>query len=118
MLIRCSKLLLLCSIALFCSLVSFGNITDYGTNFEFVKNVLSMSTIFPDSTIVYRSVENTVWVNSAYLIIISLELLSALLCWIGAYRMLCAIKTSAQQFNRSKQLAIVGLTSGFLTWQV
>ena len=32
--------------------------------------------------------------------------------------MLCAINSSAQIFNNSKRIAIAGLTSGFLTWQV
>lgn len=115
---RYSKLLLLISIAIFCTLVSFGNITDYKTNFEFVKHVFMMDTIFSNSSIKYRSINNIVLINLGYILIISLETLSAILCWIGAYKMLRAIKSNAQIFNDSKRIAIAGLTSGFLTWQV
>ncbi len=115
---RYSKLLLLISIAIFCTLVSFGNITDYATNFEFVKHVLMMDTIFPNSSITYRSINNMALINAGYILIISLETISAVLCWVGAYKMLRAIKSTAQIFNNSKQIAIAGLTSGFLTWQV
>ncbi len=115
---RWSKILLLISIAIFCTLVSFGNITDYSTNFNFVKHVLMMDTIFPNSNITYRSIHNIVFINSAYILIIGLEVLSASLCWVGAYKMLRAIKSSSQIFNNSKQIAIAGLTSGFLTWQI
>ncbi len=116
--IRCSKLLLLISIAILCTLVSFNNLTDYATNFEFVKHVLMMDTIFPNSSITYRSIDNITLINLGYILIISLETLNAALCWAGAYKMLCAINSSAQIFNNSKRIAIAGLTSGFLTWQV
>lgn len=116
--IRCSKILLVASIALFCSLVAFGNITDYTTNFEFVKHVLMMDSIFPNSSIAYRSIHNLTLINLAYVFIIMLEACSAILCWIGAYKMLRASKSNAVIFNKSKKMAILGLTCGFLTWQV
>jgi predicted small integral membrane protein len=37
-------------------LIAFSNITDYATNFEFVKHVLSMDSIFENSTVKYRSI--------------------------------------------------------------
>ncbi|WP_241166374.1 DUF2165 family protein, partial [Serratia marcescens] len=118
MIVRLSKALLVCAIALFASLVAFGNITDYGSNFAFVRHVFMMDTIFPDATIGYRSIQ-TPWLHHAgYIFIIALESLTALLCWIGGLRLLSGLKLPAKAFNGRKKLAVVGLTLGFLTWQV
>ncbi|HGM6603780.1 DUF2165 family protein [Serratia sp. BNK-10] len=118
MIVRLSKALLVCAIALFASLVAFGNITDYGSNFAFVRHVFMMDTIFPDATIGYRSIQ-TPWLHHAgYIFIIALESLTALLCWIGGLRLLGGLKLPARAFNSRKKLAVVGLTLGFLTWQV
>ncbi|WP_350304818.1 DUF2165 family protein [Photorhabdus viridis] len=118
MIIRLSKVLLVCAIALFATLVAFGNITDYGTNFVFVQHVLMMDTIFPDATITYRAIHSPVLHHIGYIIIISLETLTAVLCWIGGIRLLANLKSDAAVFNKKKAIAIAGLTLGFLTWQV
>jgi predicted small integral membrane protein len=39
------------------------------------------------------------------------------LCWIGAVVLLRRIRADAATFNRSKAVAAVGLTLGFLLWQ-
>ena len=114
MIIRLSKALLVCAIALFATLVAFGNITDYGSNFAFVRHVFMMDTIFPDATITYRSIQSPWLHHAGYIGIIFLESLTALLCWVGGVR----LKLPAVAFNRKKKLAVVGLTLGFLTWQV
>lgn len=115
--VRVSKTVLVAAIALFASLVAFGNITDYGSNFAFVMHVLSMDTIFPDSTIRYRAITSPALHHAAYILIIAAETLTALLCWIGAYRLATVIGAPARQFNRAKGFAIAGLTLGFLVWQ-
>ena len=117
MTVRYSKILLLAAIALFASLVAFGNITDYGSNFAFVRHVLLMDTIFPDSTIGYRAIESTALHHAAYIFIIALETVTAILCWVGAWRLWGVASASASEFNRAKNLAVAGLTLGFLTWQ-
>ncbi|MCB5363081.1 DUF2165 domain-containing protein [Pusillimonas sp. CC-YST705] len=117
--VRYSKILLLAAIALFASLVAFGNITDYGSNFAFVQHVFLMDTIFPDASIKYRSIESPFIHHAGYIFIIALEALTAILCWIGAARLLCRVKTSSgRDFNRAKTMGIAGLTLGFLVWQV
>jgi len=116
--VRGSKIALVAAIALWASLVAFGNITDYGTNFAFVEHVLSMDTVFPETTIRYRAVTSPALHHAAYLLIIAAEILTALLCWIGAYRMLRSFRMSAHSFRSSKGVAIAGLTLGFLVWQV
>jgi predicted small integral membrane protein len=106
------------AIALFASLVAFGNMTDYGSNFEFVRHVLLMDTIFPTATIGYRAVDSPLLHHAAYILIISLEALTALLCWVGAYRLLNRAKAPARDFNGAKAVAVCGLSLGFLVWQV
>lgn len=115
---RISKIAAVAAIALWASLVSFGNITDYGTNFAFVEHVLSMDTVFPETTIRYRAVTSPVLHHAAYILIIAAEVATAVLCWIGTFLMLRARRTPASTFNRSKAVAIGGLTLGFLVWQV
>ena len=115
---RLSKTALVAAIAFFASLVAFGNITDYGTNFAFVMHVFAMDTIFPDATITYRAITSPFVQNLGYILIIAAETLTAALCWIGAVAMLRQRKADAAAFNRSKALAIAGLTLGFLVWQV
>lgn len=118
MIIRLSKALLVCAIALLATLVAFGNITDYGSNYAFVRHVFMMDTIFPGATITYRSIQSP-WLHQAgYIAIITLESITALLCWAGGLRLVCGLKQSAAVFNRTKKMAVAGLTLGFLTWQV
>jgi predicted small integral membrane protein len=116
--IRAAKVTLVAAIALFASLVAFGNLTDYNTNFAFVQHVLSMDTIYPSSTIAYRAIASPTLHHAAYAIIIAAEATTAIMCWIGAVTMLRRIRASASVFNRAKTFAVVGLTLGFLLWQV
>jgi predicted small integral membrane protein len=116
--IRLAKVALVAAIALFASLVTFGNLTDYNTNFEFVQHVLSMDTIFPSSTIRYRAITEPSLHRAAYALIIAAEGVTALLCWIGAAALARRIRADARAFNRAKTFAVLGLTLGFLVWQV
>lgn len=116
--VRLSKTIMVMAIALFATLVSFGNITDYHTNFEFVRHVLLMDSVFSGSTITYRSL-HAPWIHHcAYIVIIILETLTAIACWIGAIKMGSALKRETRAFQAAKRWAIAGLTLGFLTWQV
>jgi predicted small integral membrane protein len=115
--IRLSKTAMVAAIALFATLTAFGNITDYGTNWAFVQHVLSMDTIDPAATIKYRAIDSHALETAGYLTIIAAETLTAILCWIGAVRLLAA-SADAAAFNRAKGFAVAGLTLGFLLWQV
>lgn len=118
MLIRLSKSVMVLAMAFFATLVAFGNITDYATNFAFVNHVFLMDTTFPGNGIMYRAIEQE-WVHHAgYIGIIALETLTAVLCWVGGFKLLQARKTAPQVFRAAKSWAIAGLTLGFLTWQV
>lgn len=118
MIVRLSKIACVAAIAFFASLVAFGNITDYGTNWAFVQHVMRMDTVFLDTTIKYRAVDNETLQTLSYLAIIAAETLTAILCWIGAAKLLAAIGSDARTFQRAKSFAILGLTCGFLVWQV
>jgi predicted small integral membrane protein len=115
--IRAAKIAMVAAIALFATLVSFGNLTDYWTNFAFVRHVLSMNTIFPNSEIGYRAIANPVLHHLAYALIIAAETLTAVLCWMGAIALLRALRAGAAGFQRAKTFAVLGLTLGFLLWQ-
>jgi predicted small integral membrane protein len=116
--IRAAKVVLVAAIALFASLVAFGNLTDYNTNFTFVQHVLSMDSIFAFSTIKYRAITSPALHQAAYALIIAAELLTALLCWAGAIALARRIRADAAAFNRAKAFAVLGLTFGFVLWQV
>jgi predicted small integral membrane protein len=116
--IRAAKATMVAAIALFASLVAFGNLTDYNTNFGFVQHVLSMDTIFPFSTIKYRAITSPALHHAAYASIIAAEILTALLCWIGAVALARRLHADARTFNGAKTFAVLGLTLGFLLWQV
>jgi predicted small integral membrane protein len=116
--IRAAKLALVAAVALFASLVTFGNLTDYNTNFAFVQHVLSMDTIFSFSTIKYRAITDPTLHHAAYAVIIATEAATAVLCWIGAVMLLRRLRADAGAFNRAKTFAVLGLTLGFLLWQV
>lgn len=118
MFIRLSKSAMVLAIAFFASLVAFGNITDYATNFAFVHHVFLMDTTFPGNGIMYRAIQ-TPWVHHAgYIGIIALETTTAVLCWIGGWRLLQARQAGTRAFRAAKSWAVAGLTLGFLTWQV
>ncbi len=50
--------------------------------------------------------------------IIATEAATAVLCWIGAVMLLRRLRADAGAFNRAKTFAVLGLTLGFLLWQV
>ena len=116
--IRLAKIAMVAAIALFASIVTFGNLTDYHTNYLFVQHVLSMDTIFPFSDIRYRAITDPEMHRIAYAAIIAAEGTVAVLCWLGTLQLLSHVRGDAAAFNGAKMLAVVGLTFGFLLWQV
>lgn len=116
--VRLAKSVSVLAMAFYATLVAFGNITDYGSNFAFVQHVMSMDTVFPDTTIRWRAITGASWHHAAYIAIILAESLVALLAWVGGVRMLRALRQDALAFHRSKSVAIWALLSGFCVWQV
>lgn len=113
---RVSKLVLVAAIAFTCTLVVVGNVVDPGPNLEFVRHVLAMDTIEP-ATIRDRAITDAGLQMAAFVLIVAGEGLTALALWIGAARMLRALKAPAARFNAAKAWAVAGLTLGLLVWQ-
>lgn len=114
--IRYCKTVFVAVVALFFTLVSIGNITDYTTNWQFVQHVLAMDTIFPDSDLRWRAITNPALQTAAYLLIIGWEILTAIVLWAGAARLLAAIREP--DFVEAKTRALVGLSLGFVLYGV
>ncbi|MGB7947580.1 MAG: DUF2165 domain-containing protein [Candidatus Binatia bacterium] len=112
---RSSKVLLVWAIAFFASLVVFNNLTDYGSNFTFVAHVLNMDTTFPGNRAMWRAIDSPFLHHAAYGLIIFVEGVIAVMCWMGGFRLFSSINDSTR-FNKAKRVAIAGLTLGMLLW--
>jgi predicted small integral membrane protein len=113
--IRISKIVLVALAASYASLVAFNNLTDYGSNFQFVQHVLSMDTTFPDNSAMWRAVTSPVHHHAAYILIITVELLVAIIGWLGAIA-LWQSRQDVQSFNQKKSLAGYALILGISLW--
>ncbi|MGE0733555.1 MAG: DUF2165 family protein [Alphaproteobacteria bacterium] len=114
--LRLSRLALVLTVALFFTLVAESNISDYGSNWAFVQHVLSMDTTFKSPNLMWRAITNETVQTAIYVLIIAWQIMTALLLWIGAFRMLAARRTDAARFAKAKNPAILGLTAGFLLY--
>lgn len=110
--IRLTKTALVAIIAAFFSLVAFGNLTDYDSNWQFVQHVLAMDTIFPDSTLRWRAIEDPSLQTVAYWMIIAWEAVTAVVLWVGVARLLGASR-SVSAFASARSTAVIGLALGF-----
>jgi predicted small integral membrane protein len=112
---RLSKIVLIWAVAFFVSLVVLNNLTDYQSNFTFVSHVLKMDTTFPENRAMWRAIDSTSIHHALYWLIILVEAVIAILCWLGGFRLMSAIKDSSR-FNKAKGAAITGLTLGIVLW--
>jgi len=99
-------------------LIAFSNITDYATNFEFVKHVLSMDTIFENSTVKYRSITHDGFHHAAYIFIIAFETAMAYFFITSTIQMYLQLKGDKEKFNSSKKNAYIGICLGLVLWFV
>lgn len=117
MIVRYSKITLVWSIALFATLVVFNNLDDYCSNYQFVSHVLKMDTTFPSNNGSWRAIDSPLIFHGVYIAIILTEAAVAILCWLGGWQLLRSVH-DANQFARSKGIAIIGLILGILLWFV
>lgn len=115
-LIRHGKILVVLFAGVFGALVVFGNLTDYSTNYLFVQHTLSMDTIFPDSSLLYRAITNPILHHIFYGLIIALETLFALFCLLGAWQLFRHRHANGDTFHGSKKLAVLGCLIGIGIW--
>ena len=113
---RLAKAVIVAALAAFALMVAYNNVFDYDSNYQFVRHVLSMDTIFPDSTLRSRAIDSETMWRTAYALIIAAEALCGLLLALGAAALLLRLRAPANSFNRAKSLAVAGLTIGFGLW--
>jgi predicted small integral membrane protein len=118
MITRAAKLLLLSGIALYYSLVVFNNLTDFGSNYQFVQHVLAMDTTFPGDHGRWRALTSPAAHLAFYLGIIVWEIVTTILLWWGAARLLGALRLKADVFNAAKRIPLMALTIAILMWLV
>jgi predicted small integral membrane protein len=116
--LRFIKICMVGSIALFFSLVAFDNLIEFTGNLPAVQHVLRMDTTFHAQILMRRAITNPAIQLGVYYFIIAWQLLTAIICWIGCFKLLFNINASDVQFAKSKGLAFVGLFLGFLLYMV
>jgi len=116
LMLRLAKVAGVAALAAFALIVAYNNVVDYDSNYQFVRHVLSMDTIFPDSVLRSRAIDSeTIW-RVAYALIIATEALTGLLLALGAVMLFSRLRASANAFNHAKRWAVAGLTLGFALW--
>jgi predicted small integral membrane protein len=116
--VRMINLSMVASIALFFSVVALNNVVDYNGNWHFIQHVMSMDTTFKEPTLMARAITNPNLQRYAYYLIIIWQLMTAVVCWIGCFYLLCHINQPPATFNRAKNIAFIGLFMGFLLYMV
>lgn len=118
MITRTTKVLLLAGIALFHTLVVFNNLTDFQSNYEFVHHVLLMDSTFPGNHGMWRSISSPALYLAFYWSIIGWEIVTTILLWWGAAKLVKALRRPPVAFNMAKRVAIAALTVSLLMWLV
>ena len=116
MVIRPCKTGVLASYTLLLTLIAFGNITDYGSNWPFVQHVLAMDTTFQNPGVMWRAVTDPTLQTLGYLGIIALETTSALVMISGVIILVGRLRGSAEEFDRAKTIAVVGISLSLILW--
>lgn len=116
LLFRIAKMVSVFAIGIMSLLVVIGNTTDYYTNYYFVEHVMKMDTIFPNSTIHYRSITNPVLFHAVYIFIIIIETMMTFFCLRGTWLLFKNLKSDAITFHAAKNWAVAGLTLGIIIW--
>lgn len=116
--IRLSKIVMTGGLAFWAFLVTLGNVTDYGTNWAFVQHVMSMDTVFPDSTLKWRAITDPALQTAAYWAIIVTEGLTCLAFLAATVAMATALRAPKPAFRRAKALTALGVLLAFGLWFV
>lgn len=113
--LRLTKALICIMIASFPLFVGYQNIIDYDTNYLFLQHTMKMDTIFPDSMLKVRAIDNPFIWQLAYAVIIFCELLTGLLFLIGGLKLLIHSKNPLK-FKNSKTLIYYATFLGLGIW--
>lgn len=115
-LLRLAKAVSVAAIGIMAFLIAFGNITDYNTNYQFVEHVFRMDTIFNDSNVHYRSINNTFAFNAFYISLILMEAGMAFCCIKGSWLLFKNLKSSPENFHAAKNWSVAGIIIGIIIW--
>ena len=115
MLTRFSKAAALGIYGLMVLLAGLDNIFDYDSNFTYVQHVLSMDTVFENTTLKWRAIDSPTAHRAAFALIIATELVIAALCLAGATQLLRRLRVAAS-FNKAKRLGMTGLILSLALW--
>ena len=116
MMLRLAKTVLVFGIALYITLIALNNLTDYDSNYQFVRHVLMMDSTFPGNRGMWRAINSPAIHTVFYWVIIVWECLTSIACWWGGVRLAKAVRKSAGEFQRAKDVAVAGLTFSLLLW--
>lgn len=115
---RTAKMALVAGVAFLYTLIVFGNLADPDSNYQFVRHVLTMDTTFPGNRSMWRAI-HAPWVQVAfYASIIAWEVMTTVLLWLGAGRMLRARRAPAVEFRVAVRFTQGALTLSLLMWLV
>lgn len=114
--IRLCQILFVFLIGAFAALVTVNNLRDAQSNLRFVTHLLSMDSVFPDSTLKRRAILSPLLHRIAFRCIVLVEGMTALLCIAGAAYLVPALGASSDDFHAAKALAFAGLGLGFALW--
>jgi predicted small integral membrane protein len=118
MTLRWTKVLLVFGAAIFYTFVVFNNLTDYDSNYQFVRHVLMMDSTFAGNHGMWRALNQPALHTAFYVSIIAWEFATMVLCWWGRIGMLRALRSTAAEFHRAKNVAIAALTLSMMMWLV
>jgi len=116
--LRATKIALVFGAAIFYTFVVFNNLTDYDSNYQFVRHVLLMDSTFAGNHGMWRAINQPALHTAFYVSIIAWEFATMVLCWWGGIGMLRALRRTAAEFHRAKNVAIAALTLSMMMWLV
>lgn len=106
---RLAVSLLVLMLATYYLVVAFDNITNPASNWAFVKGVMTLDGVAPDSGFAWRAIDNTAVQVAAYVSIIIGETLAGAALAIGAVKGVRR-RAEAPAWARSQRVSIAGLT--------
>jgi predicted small integral membrane protein len=116
MTIRASKALLLFALGFYYTLVVFNNTNDYNSNLNYVRHVLLMDTTYPGNHGMWRSIHSPAAPWLFFVSIVSWEIVTGLLLYVGGFLLLRNLRSNAATFNAAKRLGVVALTLSLVMW--
>lgn len=116
--VRLSKIVMTGGLALWIFLAALGNVIDYKSNWLFVRHVLAMDTIFPDSKLASRAITDPTIQTVAFWAIIVVEFLTSLAFVAATVLMATRLTAVKSAFQRAKSVTVVGVTLAFALWFV